>query len=386
MIELLWLLLPVAAASGWWAARRSAANHAPGRASLSADYFKGLNYLVNEQPDKAIEVFVRLVEVDSETIEMHLALGNLFRRRGEVDRAIRIHQNLITRPTLDPEQRAHALLELGLDHLRAGLLDRAEALFQELTGHAHYGATALANLVEVYQLERDWEKAGETLERLQTLTGESHAEVLAQYQCERAEQARAAAAVGEAHACLQRALRLHPDCVRASLIEAELHRAAGDHEAAITSLMRVERQDARFLPEIVAPLMASYQALGRARELIAYLLPLVQRCGDVVLTAAVAELMAHEQGLAPARGFLIEQLRGRPSVQGLERLLALELDGASGVRAENLALLKDLMARLIAQRPQYQCRRCGFGGQSLYWQCPGCKSWNTQERLAGTLA
>ena len=132
MLYLLWLLLPVAALSGWWvASRRSLARSYGRRATdFSSDYFEGLNYLLNEQPDKAIEVFIRMVEVDSETVDTHFALGNLFRRRGEVDRAIRIHQNLIARPTLSREQRTQALFELGADYMRAGVFDRAESLKQ----------------------------------------------------------------------------------------------------------------------------------------------------------------------------------------------------------------------------------------------------------------
>ena len=159
MYELLWLLLPVAAMSGWVFAKREAKNHTGQAPELSSDYYKGLNYLLNEQTDKAIECFVRMLEVDSDTVEIHLAVGNLFRQRGEVDRAIRIHQNLITRPTLSKSQRAFSLLELAQDYMRAGLFDRAESLCRELVGMEMHAARAFALLSDVYQQEKEWEQA-----------------------------------------------------------------------------------------------------------------------------------------------------------------------------------------------------------------------------------
>ena len=154
------ILLPVAALSGWYYGRKDAReriNSPAGVPGMSQDYFKGLNYLLNDRPDKAIEVFIKVLEVESETVETHLALGNLFRRRGEVDRAIRIHQNLVARPSLDKEQRALALLELGIDYMRSGLLDRAETLFKELIQTGMYERQVLRHLVDIYQQEQDWD-------------------------------------------------------------------------------------------------------------------------------------------------------------------------------------------------------------------------------------
>ena len=173
MQELFWLLLPLAALSGWYAAMASARDRTSGasRTLLSPDYFKGVNYLLNEQSDKAVEVFTRALEVDSDTVETHLALGNLYRRRGEVDRAIRIHQSLISRESLRAEERSEAALELGHDYLRAGLLDRAESLFKELVDSDSYVDRALSRLVDIYEQERDWGRAIRTARRLEQETG-----------------------------------------------------------------------------------------------------------------------------------------------------------------------------------------------------------------------
>ena len=186
MPELLWLLLPVAALSGWIAARRSAPSAAPQK-PLPSQYFQGINYLLNEQPDKAIEVFTRLVEVDSDTVETHLALGSLFRRRGEVDRASRIHQNLIARPTLSRDQRAYAMLELGEDFMRAGLLDRAEHLFEQVAEVDTYVVPALRQLLTVYQQEKEWDRAISAALRLEASGAKSMRPLVAQFYCEQAE-------------------------------------------------------------------------------------------------------------------------------------------------------------------------------------------------------
>ena len=160
-LDWLWLLLPVAATSGWYAAkrRRPGERRSPAQTELRNHYFRGVNYLLNEQPDKAIELFIRMLEVDSETVDTHLALGNLYRRRGEVDRAIRIHHNLIEGRSLGAEERSEALLELGQDYLSAGLLDRAEDVFQSLAEHPVHGVQALRQLIDIYEQEQDWDQA-----------------------------------------------------------------------------------------------------------------------------------------------------------------------------------------------------------------------------------
>jgi len=207
-LNLLWLLLPVAALSGWWIGwrtRNSKIKHTS--KLLHPEYFKGLNFVLNEQPDKAIEVFIRMLEVDSETVETHLALGNLFRRRGEVDRAIRIHQNLIARPTLSREQRTHAVLELGMDYMRSGLLDRAEGLFLELIDSGSHLNQAYTELLEVYQQEKDWERAINIARKLEAVSVDSSSSIIAQFYCEGADAALKEGNVRVVKEQLRRAMR-----------------------------------------------------------------------------------------------------------------------------------------------------------------------------------
>ena len=188
-LEVLWLLLPVAAGTGWLAARGATRRTSRKRESggLRSDYFQGINYLLNEQPDKAIEVFIKLIEVDSETVETHLALGNLYRRRGDVDRAIRIHQNLIARESLNVSQRTEALLELGQDYMSAGLLDRAEDLFSELAEDAGLSrAGVFASSSTSTSRRRTGRRRSPAARKLEKATGNQLGWIIAHYCCEQA--------------------------------------------------------------------------------------------------------------------------------------------------------------------------------------------------------
>jgi lipopolysaccharide biosynthesis regulator YciM len=385
MYEILWLLLPVAAASGWLAATRGTRGrpHGPARPSLRSDYFKGLNYLLNEQPDKAIEVFVKVLEVDSETVETHLALGNLFRRRGEVDRAIRLHQNLIARERLTSQERAEALLELGQDYMRAGLLDRAEGLFRELVGSGIFADRALRQLTEIYQREKDWEKAVEAARELERISGRSHGQVISHYYCEQAEERRGEGDLRGALASVQRALDASSLCVRASLIEGHLQLALGEHRNAVRAFRRVEQQDPKYLPEVIEPLFEAFRQLGRPGDMVDYLGNLLERFGGISVILALADIKSHGEGEQAAITFLTEQMRRRPSVRGLDRLISMALAHVEGPSREYMLILEDLTTKLLENRPVYKCEHCGFAGRSLHWQCPGCSHWGTVKPIQG---
>jgi lipopolysaccharide biosynthesis regulator YciM len=383
--ELLWLLLPVAAASGWYAAVSSNRKRAvtPKIPSLRSDYFKGLNYLLNEQPDKAIEVFTKVIEVDSDTVETHLALGNLFRRRGEVDRAIRIHQNLVARQNLDPRERGEALLELGQDYMRAGLLDRAEGLFLELVEADAFADRALRKLTDIYQQEKDWGKAVEAARRLEEKTGKPYGQVIAHYCCEQAEEMSAQGKPDEAVAYVKRALDISSLCVRASLVEGKLLSLSGDYRGAVRAYKRVEQQDPDYLPEIIESLQDCCISLGRPSDMADYLQYILDRYGGISVTLALANAKARDEGEAAAVDFLTEQLHRRPSIRGLDRLIELSLSHMEGPAQDYMFILKELTTKLLENRPVYRCHQCGFSGRSLHWQCPSCKHWGTIKPIQG---
>ncbi len=378
MLEVLWLLLPVAAASGWIAARRSAGVGDGQVEERDPAYLQGLNYLLNEQPDKAIDVFVKLLEVDAETVETHLALGNLFRRRGEVDRAIRIHQNLYSRPALPMEVRDLALLELGQDYMRAGVFDRAEGLFQELADRGRYREKALANLQEIYQQEKDWVKCLAVARQLEKVSGRPYGREIAHYHCELAEEAVVEGDLTEAHALACKALNSDRRCVRATLLRGRLACMEEDLAKAITIYKKVPSQDLSLVSEILPPLLACYQRLDDERGLQDYLRWLYQQSGDTRVLLAYADVVQRERGDRAAIEVVAAHLQRRADLMGLRRLIRLEArHSGDPEQRDTLQLLHGLVDRLIDRRPPYRCGRCGFTARHLHWQCPGCKRWDT---------
>lgn len=383
-LTLLFLLLPVAFYSGWRAGRKYKKQVKDQKLfEIPPDYLKGLNYLLNEQPDKAIEIFIQMLEVDSETVETHLALGSLFRRRGEVDRAIRIHQNLIARPTLTHSQRTQALFELGEDYMRAGLLDRAEALFRELIEASPHSEVALRQLIDIYQQEKDWEKAIEMANLLAMKTGDNMQPTIAQYYCEMAETAFHQGDTGAGHKWLKRALASDRNCVRASLLEGQSEQRNGNDKSAIKSYLRIEQQDPDYLPEVVTPLIECYRNLGRMHEAKEYLIHLIKEYGSITILLKLSELIQKEDGDEVAIEFITEHLRQRPSVRGMDRLINLNLAHVKDSVRDKLLVLKEVTTQLLVNKPVYKCRSCGFSGKSMHWQCPSCRQWNSVKPIQG---
>ncbi len=377
LTELLFLLLPVAAASGWWLARRDAsAARAPAPGAAPA-FFRGLNYLLDEQPDKAIDVFLELAQVDNETVETHLALGSLFRRRGEVDRAIRIHQNLIARDTLSREQRGFALFELGQDYMRAGLLDRAELLFQEVVDLGMHRERALIGLRDIYQQERDWVKCLTVVERLKPFTDRPVSNEIAQYHCELAEEAQRAGDTAVVRRHLARAQEADPRCVRATMLEGRMASAAGDREAAAALFLRVADQAPAFVPEILPELIEALEGLGR--DPIPVLESLLDRHASPLLVLALAGQVERARGVEAALLTLTGYLDRHADLAALERLLALERETGTGEGAagERQRVVHEVVRHLLSHEPAYRCDHCGFEARGLHWQCPSCKRWGS---------
>ncbi|MDJ0741310.1 MAG: lipopolysaccharide assembly protein LapB [Gammaproteobacteria bacterium] len=378
MQELLLLLLPVAAASGWFAARKSTRKESEARGcETSPVYFRGLNHLLNEEPDKAIDAFVEMLEVDSDTVETHLALGNLFRRRGEVERAIRIHQNLIARPALSREQRAQALLELGQDYMRAGLFDRAENLFRELKETKLHVKPALHNLVVIYEKESDWDACLEVAEELESITGDKLTLQRSHYHCELALTARAAGRAADAAAHLKKALSTYRGCVRANHLQAQFAASQGDFKSAIRTLRQTAEQDADFLPEVLPEIVANYRHQGDLDGLRDYLRQVVDRHPGVGAELALVDLLIEQDGEAAASAFLAEKLAEAPSLALLLRSIELNARMPEQQSARFLEGLRPHIRTLLEARPLYQCGHCGFAAKTMHWQCPSCRRWST---------
>ncbi len=386
MISASWLILliPACLMTGW--ILRSRIQHRINLKRLNrynTTYFRGLNYLLNEQPDKAIEVFLKIARLESGAVETHLALGNLFRRRGEVDRAIRLHQDLIEREQLSSEHRTLALLELGEDYMRAGLLDRAELLYGELVMLGKHTPAALRHLISITQQENDWHKAIDYAEKLEEVSGQSFKPTIAQYHCEIAEQHLAEDRISEASHRLNKALSIDPDCVRASIVMGRQALKDSQFDEAIQFFRRVEQQDLDHIPDILDMMLRSYTLAGREQEAREFLENIIVACQGISPVIALADIIDKCDGRQQAVAFMGDHLRKRPSVRGLDYLIGLNLGHSDGPARENLLILKDLTTQLLSDKPVYRCSNCGFGTKAINWLCPGCKQWNTVKPIYG---
>ncbi|MDR2872921.1 MAG: lipopolysaccharide assembly protein LapB [Xanthomonadaceae bacterium] len=381
--EWFWFVLcvPFAALCGWVIGRRGGQRHGSDQVSqLSSTYFRGLNYLLNEQPDKAIELFLHVAELDRETFETQVALGHLFRRRGEVDRAIRLHQGLVQRPDLNDQQKVQALLALGEDYMKSGLLDRAETVFTDLAQIDQRAPQSLKHLIGIYQAERDWEKAIDNATRYEEVTGEPMGKLIAQFECELAERHRGAGEIESARRAISRAYQADATCVRAGILEGRIEMDVGKPEGAIRAFERASRHDPDFLPEIMPGLLACYEQVGDLSGARAFLSEMTEHYRGIAPVLALVRLIEAQEGKTVARDYLAGQLKDRPSVRGEAALIDLTL--AVGTDAgETLYDLKHITDQLLVRNPSYRCTRCGFGARTHHWQCPSCKEWGAVKPL-----
>lgn len=385
MINLWPLLLPAAAFSGWWvAAREHTKRNDAHQNRFSREYVVGLNYLLNEQPDKAVDLFIKLLEVDSETVETHLALGSLFRRRGEVDRAIRIHQNLIARPQLSVFQRKEALMALGQDYMSAGLFDRAERIFLEVVELGNGKEVAsLHGLLAIYQQEKAWEKALDTLKKLEISSNQSMHMQAAHYYCELALQSIKKSMMDKAAHFLKQALMIDKSSVRASLLIAELEMKQGRYRLAIKALKKIPEQDPLFLSETVEMLINCYEQLDEMPECIAYLTEAQEKSPCTSVIFVIGDYLRKTQGVDVAVDYVSAQLSRHPSMRGINRFIYWHLTSAYGKVRDKLQMLYDITANYLEKKPIYRCGQCGFAGRHLHWLCPSCKQWGKTRPIHG---
>jgi lipopolysaccharide biosynthesis regulator YciM len=371
--EYWWLLgFPLFFGLGWIAARIDIRQIVSESRALPRSYFKGLNFLLNEQPDKAIEAFIEVVKVDPETIELHFALGSLFRRRGEYDRAIRMHQNLLERPDLGAEQKVIALAELGQDYLKAGILDRAEEVFKKLEKSAQ-SAAARRHLLEIYEQEKDWGRAIDM-----TKLVESDPRDLAQYYCELAAAESAESRPDAARKHLEAALEANRKCVRASLQVGDLEKNQGNLDQAIEHWKRIESQNPSYLALVAQRLLEAYREAGRAEEGLTLLTGYLERYPSLDLLDTVFQQTLEAKGPEQAYALVRDELRRNPTLLGLDRLLEAQIiAAASPDKRRDLELVRNLVHGHTRRLARYRCETCGFKARQFHWRCPACGGWET---------
>ena len=376
-LDFWWLLvIPVAFALGWMASRYDLKALLSESANLPRSYFRGLNFLLNEQPDKAIDAFIEVAKLDPETVELHFALGNLFRRRGETDRAIRVHQNLLSRSDLPVNERDHALYELGQDFLKAGMLDRAEETFGKLKS-GDFALGAQRALLAIYEIEKDWNRCIDTARHLETMGAASLDLEIAQFHCELAQEALQQKKPDEARRQLALALKANAQNVRATILAGDVDAASGASETALGHWREVEAQNPAYLPLVAEKVMKAYEALGRAEEGAQLLTTWVDAYPSNDLLDVAYKYVAALRGADAAHALARTQMQKSPNLAGMSRLLEAQQATAEEPRRSELELMRKLLQQRTKNLPRYTCQNCGFRARLFYWQCPGCSGWET---------
>lgn len=367
---LAWLLLPLGVALGlaWARSRRGAAEP-----QSQEDTLAGLTSLANDNADQAIAALSRAADAEP-AAELQLTLGGLFRKRGEIDRAIQLHEAILARSGLPRKIADSARVELAQDYLKAGLLDRAESLLQGMEGTSAQLAAALELLLDLYEQARDWPQAIDTARRLQAVRGQSAAPRIAQYWCEQAEAAQHRGDLAEASRCLQQALEQNPECTRASLQQAALAAAAKDWNAAVKAYWRAMQQDGRYFTEVAPAMERCYAALDDKRGYAQFLDEAESALTESAAPALLKARWLQAQG-QDLRAYFGEHLARRPTRQGM--LLWLQSGSGEAGAPPWLQTLSESLKKSLQSQPRFHCSSCGLQPSMLFWQCPKCKRWET---------
>lgn len=385
MLELLFLLLPVAAAYGWYMGRRSAQQDKQQEASrLSREYVAGVNFLLSNQQDKAVDLFLDMLKEDSNTVEAHLTLGNLFRSRGEVDRAIRIHQSLMESASLTFDQRLLAVQQLGRDYMAAGLYDRAEEMFNQLIDEQDFKVSALQQLLIIHQATSDWQKAIDVAEKLVKLGKDQQRTEIAHFYCELSLQAMGSDDLDRAMALLKKAASADKNCARVSVMFGRIYIAKNEPAKAVEALSQVLEQDKELVSEVLPMIQECYQQLNQPDQWVSFLRRCVEENTGATAELMLAEVLEQNEGIEVAQVYVGRQIQRHPTMRTFHRLMDYHLAEAEDGRAkESLQLLRDMVGEQIRTKPRYRCMKCGFTAHTMYWHCPSCRAWSTIKPIRG---
>lgn len=382
MLDLLWLLLPVAAGSGYLTAlkqnKKSKKKSAKTINSYNQQYIKGLNLVLNDDTDKAVDVLIDILSVDQDTVETHMALGSLFRRRGEVERALRIHQNVIARPNLCPEQRLEALIELGYDYLCAGVLDRSENIFKDIITHNPGNIKALKYLLDIYQRQKDWQSAIEAAKLLQKQCHISYSNNIAHYYCELTNIKIVQKNYEDADYYIKQALKYKPDSTRASLLIADLYIERAQIKKGIKIYFSLLHKNNKYLDIVLPKLIYNYNKyyFNNDSYLIRILDDLAETNPNILVINQVVEYLLSKKGYEYTWHILTRSIYTAASTRLLKNFV--ELIGAHHFKyRKDYETILNSLNKLLATQKNYHCKNCGFSYRQLLWLCPSCKNWDT---------
>ncbi|MBO37072.1 MAG: lipopolysaccharide assembly protein LapB [Anaerolineaceae bacterium] len=379
----LYILIVAAIGIGWWIGRRERVKSTD---TAVPNYYQGLNYLLNEEPDRAVTTFIQDLEVNKDTLETHLALGGLLRRRGELEKAVVVHENILLNARLDRDVMLNVQLELAQDYLLAGLLDRAEDLLLKLTQEeGHIRSESMKLMLEIYEREKEWHRAVEMGELLAVgEDSEKYERAISHYYCEIAEDLLKLGPRDEARQAISDAIGHDANNARVSLVLGRLELAENRPADAIRALKRIKDQDPVYVAESLDLLKAAYEDNTESlQDFRQYLFECLEITPSISIVLTLAMQIRDEQGDEAVAKFISNYLKRNPTIRGLTQLIDLHMDNTDGIARQNLAVLRSFAEALVADKPAYRCKGCGFDGKKMRWRCPSCKKWGSIEPIFG---
>jgi len=385
MIELLFLLLPVAMGYGWFMGRNSVKqNDQTAKQDLSIKYSTGLNYLLSNQQDKAIDYLIEALKVEDDTVEAHFAMANLFRRRGELDRALKIHEHLVRQKHLPTNDKQHAAFELGKDFLSAGLYDRAEVMFNRLLKSKSYGLKSLTYLMQIYQSTKDWQQGLALQKAIIKTRDKKLLHILANFYCELATQALEKDDFIEVIELLENALIQDPNSCRANWLMAQIYENHQQYEEACRCYQDIYQQDKEFFPDVIEKMRTCYKHLGAEEDFYKFIRKVYE---ETASTSALIEYLTYlesKHGVTRAKDFILSALKRRPTIRGFKHFVKMQMmESEQGANTESLDVIKELISAYLNVKHRYSCRTCGFNSSTHYWSCPSCHDWEQLKPVRG---
>jgi lipopolysaccharide biosynthesis regulator YciM len=385
MIELLFLLLPVAMAYGWFMGRNSIKqNQQTAKQDLSIKYSTGLNYLLSNQQDKAIDSLLDALKVEDDSVEAHFAMANLFRKRGELDRALKVHEHLVRLNNLPTKDKQQAVFELGKDFLSAGLYDRAETMFTKLLKSKNYGLKSLNYLLKIFQSTKDWQQGVEHKKLIIKFNDKRLLHTLANFYCELATSAFEKDDFIGVLELLEQALILDPNSCRANWLMAKIYENHQQCELAAKCYQDIYHQDNEFFPDVIEPMLACYKRLDALDEFYRFIKKVYDETASSGALISYLSYVEQKHGKKKAIEFILSALKRRPTIRGFEHFVNMQVTtSATDVNNTSLDLIKELISEYLKVKHRYSCRNCGFNSQIHYWSCPSCHEWEQLKPVRG---
>ena len=385
MLELLFLLLPVAAGYGWFMGRNSIKQKDQSeKQDLSIKYSTGLNYLLSNQQDKAIDHLIEALKVENDTVEAHFALANLFRRRGELDRALKVHEHLVRHANLPNKEKQQAVYELGKDFLSAGLYDRAEKMFIKSLKSKDYECKALTYLMQIYQSTKDWQQGIAFRKVIVKTKDKKLLHALANFYCELATLALEKDDFIQVLELLENALTYDKNSCRANWLMAKIYENHQQYNEAAKCYLDIYQQDKDFFQDVIDKMHFCYQQLSAEDEFYTFIKKVYEETASTSALIKYVTFIETSKGKIKAKEYMLMALKKRPTIRGFKHFVKMQINEAEQQQQhENLAVITELISAYLQVKPRYSCRTCGFDTSTHYWACPSCHDWEQIKPVRG---